>query len=96
MNQKKIENKLETAAEISPIVIVAGVAALAGAGYLLWMNREKIQNFFKNNDLSGTFNHLGEIVSEGASKVSGMLNHDVKPLTSNLNSSMDKAQHAAK
>jgi hypothetical protein len=97
MNQKKIEKDVvETAAIASPIVIAASVAAFAGAGYLLWVNRARIQKFFKNQDLGATFGHMGELVSEGASKVSGLLHNDVKPLTNSIGSSMDKVQHAAK
>jgi hypothetical protein len=95
-NQKKIEKDLVVAAEVSPIVIAAGVAAVAGAGYLLWINRARIQKFFKSQDLGATFGHVGELVSEGASKVSGLLHHEVKPLTTDLHASVNKAQSAIK
>jgi hypothetical protein len=96
MNQKKIEKDIEVTAAVSPVVVAASLAAFAGIGYLLWINRSKIQNFFKNQDLGATLGHVGEMVSEGASKVSGLIHQDVKPLTNSFGSSMDKAQHAAK
>jgi hypothetical protein len=90
MNQKKIENNLETAAVISPFVIAAGAAAVAGAGYVLWRNRAKIQKFVQDQDLGETFDHVSDIVSDGASKVTGFLNHEVKPMTNAVRPAMDK------
>jgi hypothetical protein len=96
MEQKKVEATLKTAAEISPIVIAAGVAAVAGVGYFLWTKRSKIQKFLKEQNLGETFDHVTDLVSEGASKMNGLLKHEVKPMTNSIHSGLEKVAQAVK
>jgi hypothetical protein len=94
MNQNKLEKDLKITSTVSPMIVVVGLATAAGAGYLLWANRLKIQRFFKEQDLEKTVAQVTDFVAEGASKMNGILHHEVRPLTGTTNSTMDKLQAA--
>jgi phage major head subunit gpT-like protein len=94
MNQNTTK-KIETAAVVSPLVIAAGISAVAAVGYLLWTNRSKIQKFVKDQNLPETLSHMGDVVSEGATKIGGFINHDVKPLTNGLHTAAKEVEKTA-
>jgi phage major head subunit gpT-like protein len=92
MNQNTTK-KIETAAVVvSPIVIIAGVSAVAAIGYFLWTNRSKIQKFVKEQNLPETLSHMSNVVSEGTTKISGFINHDVKPLSNGLHTAAKEVE----
>src|ERR1700734_3950009 len=84
----------------SVLMTVGKLGILAGAGYLLWTNRFKIQRFLEEQGIDTPWmtGNVGEAVASGAAKVGGAIEHGVKSFTqpnslSNVSKDVNKAAH---
>ena len=76
------------------------VGILAGAGYLLWTNRFRIQKFLEAQGIETPWmnGNIGEAISSGAAKVGGAIEHGVKSFgqpnsLSNISKDVNKVAH---
>jgi hypothetical protein len=84
----------------SLFMTVGRLSILAGAGYLLWTNRFKIQRFLEEQGIETPWltGNVGEAVASGAAKVGGAIQHEVKSFgqpnaLSNVGKDVNKAVH---
>jgi hypothetical protein len=84
----------------SVLMAVGKLSILAGAGYLLWTNRFKIQRFLEEQGIDTPWmtGNVGEAVASGAAKIGGAIQHEVKSFAqpnslSNVSKDVNKAAH---
>jgi hypothetical protein len=84
----------------SLLMTLGRIGVFAGAGYLLWTNRFRIQRFLEAQGIETPWmnGNVGEAIASGASKVGGAIQHEVKSFgqpnnLSNVSKDINKAAH---